>query len=552
VPPVSSRLRTIFLALAAALALADASIVTLALPELLTELNTGVEGVAAVLGVYTAVLAIALLPAWALTRRLHARWVGAAGMAVFCGASVLCGEAQSLEVLLAGRAVQALGASAGLVAAFGLMTTGPDGDLGRRLWPLAAIIGTATGPALGGVLTQAFNWRAIFLVQAPIAAAGAIACLAAGHAPEDLGAERAERPKLVPALSLALLSAALTALLFLLVLLLVAGWSTEPLAAAAVVSVIPVAAYAGSRVGGDARGRAAAGAALVGGGVLALAYLPDAGLGWTIPPQLVAGFGMGLALPALAGSLLPEREPHEAALLLTIRHAGIAVALVVLAPIASSALDDSVQRARLRGIAIVLDADLPPQPKLELAPKLISGVETDDPRDGLQRAIDKERPRFTGDDAFTYAMVARREDETLVIAVGEAFKTPFLLTGAFAILAALLLLPGAGRRGLLAASAAVAVVTPLAYGRLHAGLAPDPVKIADPCKKRDLPDSGGFSGFLQKGALLLLDRAACDAGSSREELVLAIADKDEGKAYKKKYGKDPQSIGGLLVGAIKG
>jgi len=549
---VSARLRTIFLGLAAALALADASIVTLALPELLTELDTGVEGVAAVLGVYTAVLALALLPAWRLVRALGARWVGAGGFVVFCGASVLCGEAHSLEVLLAGRAVQALGGAAGLVAAFALMTTGPAGDVGRRLWPLAAVVGTATGPALGGVLTQAFDWRAIFLAQAPIALAGAVACLAARGAPQDLGAAHAERPRLVPALALALLSAALTALLFLLVLLLVAGWSTEPLAAAAVVSVIPIAAFIGSRVGGDARGRAAAGSALVGGGVLALAYLPDSGLGWTILPQLVAGFGMGVALPALAGSLLPEREPHEAALLLTIRHAGIAVALVILAPIASSALDDSVATAKLRGIAIVLDADLPPEPKLELAPKLISGVETDDPRDGLKRAIDRERPRFTGDEKFEYDMVARREDETLVIAVGQAFKTPFLLTGAFALLAALMLLPGAGRRGLLAACAAVAAITPIAYAALHAELAPEPVKIADPCKQRDLPDSPGFAGFLQKGALLLLDRAACDNGSSREELVLAIADEGEAKAYEKKYGKDPRSAGGLLVDAITG
>jgi predicted MFS family arabinose efflux permease len=549
---VSARVRTAVLALAAALALADASIVTLALPELLTQLDTGVEGVAAVLGVYTAVLAVALLPAWSLTRRLHARWVGAAGLLVFCGASILCGEANTLNVLLLGRAIQALGAAAGLVAGFALITTGPAQDLGRRLWPLAAIIGTATGPALGGALTQAFDWRAIFLVQAPIALAGAVACLTARGAPEDFGAAHAERPKLVPSLALALLSAALTAVLFLLVLLLVAGWSTEPLAAAAVVSAIPIAAFIGSKVGGDARGRAAAGSLLVGGGVLALAFLPDSWLGWTIVPQLVAGFGMGLALPALAGSLLPEREPHEAALLLTIRHAGIAVALLVLAPIASNALDESVARAKLRGIAIVLDADLPPQPKLELAPKLISGVETDDPRDGLKRAIDRERPQFSGDDLIKYDEVARDEDDTLVLAVAEAFKTPFLLTGAFALLAALLLLPGAGRRRLLAASAVIAAATPLGYAALHSAIAPEPVKIADPCKGRDLPDSGGLMGFLQKGALKLLDRAACDAGSSREELVLAIADDDEAKKFEKKYGKDPRKIGGLLVGAIRG
>lgn len=56
------------LALAAGLVLADAAIVTLALPELLVELQTTVEGVAAVIGVYTVVLAAALLPAEQLSR----------------------------------------------------------------------------------------------------------------------------------------------------------------------------------------------------------------------------------------------------------------------------------------------------------------------------------------------------------------------------------------------------------------------------------------------------------------------------------------------------
>ena len=56
-------MRRVFIAVAAGIALADASIVTLGLPSILVELNATVEGVALVLGVYTAVLAIALIPA---------------------------------------------------------------------------------------------------------------------------------------------------------------------------------------------------------------------------------------------------------------------------------------------------------------------------------------------------------------------------------------------------------------------------------------------------------------------------------------------------------
>jgi MFS family permease len=69
---IAARRSRLAVALAAAFALADASIVTLALPQLLTQLDTTVEGVAAVIGVYTVVLGLALLPAEHLRRRLGA------------------------------------------------------------------------------------------------------------------------------------------------------------------------------------------------------------------------------------------------------------------------------------------------------------------------------------------------------------------------------------------------------------------------------------------------------------------------------------------------
>ena len=84
-------MRRVFIALAAGIALADASIVTLGLPSILVELNATVEGVALVLGVYTAVLALALLPAAWLCRRYGDAHVGAAGLALFFAASIGCG-----------------------------------------------------------------------------------------------------------------------------------------------------------------------------------------------------------------------------------------------------------------------------------------------------------------------------------------------------------------------------------------------------------------------------------------------------------------------------
>jgi hypothetical protein len=59
------------------------------------------------------------------------------------------------------------------------------------------------------------------------------------------------------------------------------------------------------------------------------------------------------------------------------------------------------------------------------------------------------------------------------------------------------------------------------------------------------------TGFLQEQALRLLDSTACKLGSSREELVLAIADKDEAKRFEREHGVDPRTAAGLLRALLK-
>jgi MFS family permease len=536
--------RAYVLAIAAGLGLADASIVTLALPDILSELNTTVEGVAAVIGVYTVVLAIALIPFERAAAHFSVRVVGAGGFALFAVASAACAGADDLTGLLVARFAQALGAAAGLATVFDLL--GGAGR-GRRLWLGAAVFATALGPAVGGALTEAFSWRAIFVFQVPVAAAGAIAVLLGpAHAPAPEAPERPERFAVRPALALALVSAALAAVLFLLVLLLVAGWNVSPLSAALAVTVIPIAAVGGARIQGDARTRAAAGCALVGGGVLALAWLPDASLWWTVIPQVLAGVGMGLSLTALGGHLLPERTPRDAARLLAVRHAGIAAILAIAAPIAAHQLDVATQRAKERGVALVLDAQLPPQDKIKLAPALLNGVDTEEPRAGLRRAVAAERHRFTGRDRATYDELGERADDTLVAAVGEAFRSSFLLAGLAGLLASLLLVAGT-HLAAMAVAGALTIGTPAAYAALHHAIAPKPPAILDPCTaKRTYPQTGGVTGFLQVQVLKLLDSTACKFGSSREELVLALADKDEAKRYEREHGVDPRSASALL------
>ena len=79
------------------MALADTAIVALALPPILRELDTDVAGVAAVLGVYAVVLALALPAVEWVWRRVGTRAVGVVGVALFAGGSLACGLADALD-----------------------------------------------------------------------------------------------------------------------------------------------------------------------------------------------------------------------------------------------------------------------------------------------------------------------------------------------------------------------------------------------------------------------------------------------------------------------
>ena len=548
--------RPTLLAGVAFLALADTAIVALALPPILRELDTDVAGVAAVLGVYAVVLAVALLPAEWSARAYGMRSLGLAGVALFATGSLVSGLADSIDLLLAARAIQALGGAALLVAAHAGLVGESPGEAGLRLWRLAALLGTAAGPAIGGALTQAFGWRSIFLLQAPAALAAVPACLSL---PASLRTDHAPaspvRARALFFAALALVAGAIAAALFLLVLLLISGWGIEPVVAALVVSVMPLSALAATQIPGPATQRAAVGAVLVTAGAAALAFLPTASVAWTIPPQLAVGFGMGLALAALGGELLPDRSGHQSARLLTMRHAGIALALLLLAPIAQHELDTTLQDTRLKGAALILDARIDPRLKLEIAPRSANSVETEDPRGGLDEVFADARSEVDEDQLAAYDDLAQRSDELVVTSVDEGFRTAFLVAAGLALLAAALLVPPAVastrasgtmvlRRdamravGAVSAAAAIGVV---AFALLASSARPEPVQIADPCEQRDLPSTGGVTGFAQDAALVAADVIACRVGSSREELVLALADDEAAREYEERYGVDPRS-----------
>lgn len=162
------------LALAQFLVILDASIVNIALPVVGEDLGLGTAALAGVITAYVVPFGGLLLLGGRLADRYGHRRVFLFGTAGFVVASALAGLSVSGEMLLGARALQ--GASAALLApaALALLThlfRAPE-DRARALglWGAVAGIGSVAGVLLGGVLTAALGWQAVFFVNVPIGA----------------------------------------------------------------------------------------------------------------------------------------------------------------------------------------------------------------------------------------------------------------------------------------------------------------------------------------------------------------------------------------------
>lgn len=429
---MTPRRRRVLIGLGIGLALADSSVVTLALPDILRQFDVEIPTVAWVLTSYNLWLALAAVPAAYAARRRPVT-AFAAGTLVFAAASLACALAPSFGVLVGARCVQAIGGALLVCAALDLLTEIQGSDAGAvRTWATAGILGAALGPAMGGILTETLGWESIFFVQAPLAVLTLAGVL--GVRVRAL-VEPAGRPNLSANLALLLLSGALTAALFLLVLLLVDGWRLDPAVAGLVVTVMPLAAIAtgsiASRVGNTAT-RAAAGVVLVTGGLAALGVLPGSAWWWTVLPQILVGAGLGLALSALTERALHGRSPQavHGGWTIAARHAGVVLGLLLLTPVFTTALDRNEDRALRAGAAAVLDSSIPPLEKLAVAQDVLAIV----------RASDREVPDVRGAFADRPETPEYRglEDELvsqLDRAVTAAFSRPFLLAAVLALAA---------------------------------------------------------------------------------------------------------------------
>ncbi len=216
--PAAERWALAGLALAMLLPALSTSIANVALPTLAESFGAPFPAVQWIVLAYLLAIATLIVGVGRLGDLTGRRRLLVAGILLFTLASALCALAPALWLLIAGRALQGLGAAIMMALAMALVgETVPKARTGSAMGLLGttSAIGTALGPSLGGLLIAAFGWPAIFLVNLPL---GVVAFfLARRYLPPDRHASDAARANfdvpgtLLLALTLAAYALAMTA-----------------------------------------------------------------------------------------------------------------------------------------------------------------------------------------------------------------------------------------------------------------------------------------------------------------------------------------------------
>ncbi|MCX6955594.1 MAG: MFS transporter [Verrucomicrobia bacterium] len=159
------------LSLAMLLSSLGTSIANVGLPTLARAFGASFQEVQWIVVAYLLSITALIVGAGRLGDILGRRRLLLAGIGLFTGASVLCGFAPTLGLLIAARAVQGAGAAIMMALTMALVGgTVPKAQTGRAMGLLGTMsaIGTALGPTLGGGLIAALGWRALFLVNVPL------------------------------------------------------------------------------------------------------------------------------------------------------------------------------------------------------------------------------------------------------------------------------------------------------------------------------------------------------------------------------------------------
>jgi EmrB/QacA subfamily drug resistance transporter len=176
--------------LASSLAFVDGSVVNVGLPAIGRSLGAGAADLQWVVNAYLLPLSALLLLGGGLGDRFGRRGMLIAGVAIFGAGSALCAVAPNVAALLAARALQGLGAALLLPNSLAILGGAFSGEArGRAVgtWSAASAAAAAIGPVLGGWMIDTIGWRAIFLINLPLAAAAILMAVLFVRAPRRMG-----------------------------------------------------------------------------------------------------------------------------------------------------------------------------------------------------------------------------------------------------------------------------------------------------------------------------------------------------------------------------
>lgn len=182
---------------ASGMALLDMTIVNIALPAIDDDLDAGTAGLTWTANAYTLTLSALILLGGSLGDRLGRRRIFLVGVTWFAAASLLCGIAPSIELLVAARGLQGIGGALltpGSLAILQASFRSADRSRAIGIWSGFGATAAVIGPLVGGWLLDVASWRWVFLVNLPVAG---VVLLLARHIPETKDADAPQRSDVI-------------------------------------------------------------------------------------------------------------------------------------------------------------------------------------------------------------------------------------------------------------------------------------------------------------------------------------------------------------------
>lgn len=153
------------------MALLDTTVVNITLPKMTGYFNTDMAHISWVANAYNLATAVILITASRLADQFGRKKLFVTGVVLFTVSSLLCGLSNSLQVLILFRTIQGLAAAFVVTIAIPLSTEIFPPKKRRTimaLWGAFSGLAAASGPSIGGIVTEFFNWRYIFFINVPI------------------------------------------------------------------------------------------------------------------------------------------------------------------------------------------------------------------------------------------------------------------------------------------------------------------------------------------------------------------------------------------------